>query len=214
MEPMIEIRNLEKSFCGEILFQDISLDIRRGEIVGFTGENGCGKSVLFKMICGLISADRGTIRVLGTRVTDGKFPGSIGIMLDGTGFIPYYTGFQNLKNIAVIDRKISDQKIQESMALVGLDYKSRKPVKKYSLGMKQRLGLAMALMEDPELLLLDEPMNALDKDMVCKIRTLLMQLNREKRVTVLITSHNDRDIELLCTQVYEISGHRLKKIRG
>lgn len=211
MENIIEIRNVEKSFYDEPLFNNISLDIKRGDIVGFIGENGCGKSVLFKMICGLISVDKGTITVSNTIITNGNFPKSVGIMLDGTGFIPYFSGYKNLKNIAVIDDKINDQDIYNSMALVGLDYKSKKPVKKYSLGMKQRLGLAMALMENPRLLLLDEPMNALDKEMVNKIREILLKLSREKKVTILITSHNEKDIEALCTHVYEIKNNVLQK---
>lgn len=211
MENIIEIKNVTKSFYEEILFEDVSLEIRKGDIVGFVGENGCGKSVLFKMICGLISVDKGIIRVMNRTITNGKFPQSIGIMLDGSGFIPYYTGYENLKNIAVIDNVIGEKEIQESMELVGLDYKSKKPIKKYSLGMKQRLGIAMDIMEKPKLLLLDEPMNALDKDMVGKVRELLMKKNKDEGVTILITSHNEKDIDFLCTHVYEVSEHSIRK---
>lgn len=210
MENIIELKGISKSFYEELLFEDISLNVQKGDIIGFVGENGCGKSVLFKMICGLISPDQGMIRVQNRIITEGAFPDSTGVMLDGCGFIPYESGFQNLKQIAVIDQKVGNQEIAEVMNQVGLDYKSKKPVRKYSLGMKQRLKLAMALMERPMLLLLDEPMNALDHDMVLKVRTLLLQ-KREEGVTILLTSHNERDIEVLCTHVYQFMNHKLYK---
>lgn len=211
MENIIELEGVSKSFYGETLFEDISLEIKKGGIIGFVGENGCGKSVLFKMICGLISPDNGTIRVMNRVITEGRFPNSIGVMLDGCGFVPYQSGFDNLKQIAVIDGKIGNKEIEEAMEQVGLDYKSKKPVKKYSLGMKQRLGIAMALMENPMLLFLDEPMNALDKDMTLKVRDILLK-KKEDGVTILLTSHNQKDIDVLCSQVYRFENGRLIQI--
>ncbi|MDE6982324.1 MAG: ATP-binding cassette domain-containing protein [Lachnospiraceae bacterium] len=211
MENIIELKGVSKSFYGETLFEDISLEIKKGGIIGFVGENGCGKSVLFKMICGLISPDTGTIRVMNRVITEGRFPTSIGVMLDGGGFVPYQSGFDNLKQIAVIDGKIGNKEIEEAMEQVGLDYKSKKPVKKYSLGMKQRLGIAMALMENPMLLFLDEPMNALDKDMTLKVRDILLK-KKEDGVTILLTSHNQKDIDVLCSQVYRFDNGRLIQI--
>lgn len=211
MENIIELKGVSKSFYGETLFEDISLEIKKGGIIGFVGENGCGKSVLFKMICGLISPDTGTIRVMNRVITEGRFPNSIGVMLDGCGFVPYQSGFDNLKQIAVIDGKIGNKEIEEAMEQVGLDYKSKKPVKKYSLGMKQRLGIAMALMENPMLLFLDEPMNALDKDMTLKVRDILLK-KKEDGVTILLTSHNQKDIDVLCSQVYRFDNGRLIQI--
>lgn len=211
MENIIELKGVSKSFYGETLFEDISLEIKKGGIIGFVGENGCGKSVLFKMICGLISPDNGTIRVMNRVITEGRFPNSIGVMLDGCGFVPYQSGFDNLKQIAVIDGKIGNKEIEEAMEQVGLDYKSKKPVKKYSLGMKQRLGIAMALMENPMLLFLDEPMNALDKDMTLKVRDILLK-KKEDGVTILLTSHNQKDIDVLCSQVYRFENGRLIQI--
>ncbi len=208
METIIKLKEISKSFYDEPLFENISFEVQKGDIIGFVGENGCGKSVLFKMICGLISPDHGEILVRNRVITEGKFPDSIGIMLDGCGFIPYESGFENLRQIAAIDQKIGSQEIAEAMAQVNLNYKSKKPVKKYSLGMKQRLGIAMALMENPTLLLLDEPMNALDHDMVLKVRRLLLQ-KKESGVTILLTSHNKEDIDALCTHVYRFTDCKL-----
>jgi ABC-2 type transport system ATP-binding protein len=212
MNKKIVIQDVSISFKGETVLNNVNLDISNGDIIGLTGENGSGKSVLFKMICGLITPNKGKIIVSNQVISNGKFPDNIGILLDGSGFLQNITGFENLDGIARISNKIDKTRIHQVMRLVGLDPTSKKKVKKYSLGMKQRLGIAMAIMEEPDLLLLDEPMNSLDKEAVLKTRELIKSLNEQKGVTVLLTSHNEEDISSMCHTVYTISDKKIIKL--
>lgn len=209
---IITMEHVSKSFSGSQVLNDINLTVKKGEIIGIVGENGCGKSVLYKMICGLIVPNSGKISVFDKVISKGTFPDNIGIMLDNTGFIPYESAFDNLKNIARIDNKISDKDIKDCLNLVGLNPNDKKSVKHFSLGMKQRLGIAMAIMEKPMLLLLDEPFNALDKDMVETVQNLLLKLNRELNVTILLTSHNPTHITSLCHCIVTIEDGQLSHL--
>lgn len=204
MDSVVNIQNVKKKFGKEVILQDINLEVKRGKIYGIIGRNGSGKSVLFKLICGLLVPDYGTIKVFNEEISKGNFPRDIGILLDSTGFMPYYSGFDNLKVIASINRLISDSEIKKCIRKVGLDPEDKKNVKKYSVGMKQRLGIAQAIMEKPELLLLDEPMNGLDEEGVLEIRDLLLKMNQEKGITIIMTSHNREDIDILCDKVYKM----------
>lgn len=198
----IVINNLTKEIKGEKILDNINIELEEGKIYGFVGYNGSGKSMLFKAICGLIKPTNGYVKIedmiLGKDIS---FPKNIGVLIEEPGFIPNYTGFNNLKILADIQGKINDNQIKEALNIVGLDPNNKKSVKKYSLGMKQKLGIAQAIMEDPEILILDEPMNALDLDSVKKIRNLLLEL-KEKGKTILIASHNKEDIELLSDKIY------------
>ncbi len=212
MENMVEIRKLSKAYKNNILFQNMDFEVKKGEICGVIGRNGSGKSVLLKMICGLVLPDEGEIEVDGKAVTDGKFPQNIGVILDCAGFLPQQSGIENLSIIAKVRNKIGRKELEEVMRKVGLDPALRVKVGKYSLGMKQRLALAQAIMEEPELLILDEPMNAIDADTVVEMRRLLKELKEKNQVTIILTSHNHEDIENLCTSVYEIGDHSLRKL--
>ena len=214
VKNIVEIKGLSKAYKNNILFRDTDFEVEKGEICGIIGRNGSGKSVLLKMICGLVLPDDGVIKVNGNEVTDGKFPQNIGVILDCAGFLPQRSGMDNLSAIAKVRNKIGKKEIEDVMRKVGLDPALKVKVGKYSLGMKQRLALAQAIMENPDLLILDEPMNAIDAETVVEMRRLLKKLNVENGVTIILTSHNHEDIDDLCTCVYEISDYNLQVKEG
>ena len=208
---MIEIENLTKTFGTQTVISDVSGIFYPGKIYGFVGRNGSGKTVLMKMILGFIKPTSGTIKVNGKQV--GKeidIPDDIGAIIETPGFLPEYSAFQNLKLMAMIRGKITSKRIRETIKLVGLDPDSKKHVGKYSLGMRQRLGIAQAIMEDPLFLILDEPFNGLDKHGVEEIRELLLDLKAAGK-TILLASHNEEDIRILCDHVYEMDGGILRE---
>ena len=210
----IELNHVTKEFKNTAVLQDITLALETGRTYGIVGRNGSGKSVLLKLICGLMLPTEGSVTVGGKLLKDGAFAEDVGILLDNTGFLPRLSAFDNLKSIAVIRNVISDARIRECISQVGLDADSKKPVGKYSLGMKQRLGIAQAIMERPKLLLLDEPMNALDEGGVKDMRALLKAYQKDENATILIASHNREDIEELCDQVYVIRNHTVCRQGG
>ena len=201
---MIIIENATKKFGTQTVLNNVSLTLEDGKIYGFVGQNGCGKTVLFKSICGFIYLDRGTITV------DGKVIGKdidiikdAGIIIESPGFLPNYSAFKNLKFLTMIKDNIGDEQIKSTLISVGLDPESKKVVGKFSLGMRQRLGIAQAIMENPHILILDEPMNGLDKRGVEDIRKILMDLKKKGKL-ILLASHNPLDIDILCDCVYEL----------
>lgn len=198
---VVEISNLTKDIKGTKVLNNVNLQLESGKAYGIVGRNGSGKSMLFKAICGLINTTEGSITVFDKNIKNGSFPDDIGMIIENPGFLLQYSAFKNLKILASINNKISDEKINETIALVGLDPKDKKVVKKFSLGMKQRLGIAQALMEDPKLLILDEPMNGLDSEGVKQIREILLKL-KANSVTILLASHNSDDIDEICDSVY------------
>ncbi|WP_036833868.1 ABC transporter ATP-binding protein [Pontibacillus litoralis] len=201
---MIELNGVTKRLEGRLLYENITLTVQRGEIVGFVGSNGSGKSVLFKLICGLMRADEGTVYVNGERLGDkNDFPKDTGVLIDSPGYIELYSGFQNLKMIASILNKIDDKQIEETMKLVGLDPYNKTKVKNYSLGMKQKLGIAQAIMENQQLLILDEPFNGLDFKTIKELQQIIRRLNEEGK-TILLTSHEHEYLEKLCNRMYMI----------
>lgn len=211
---IIELNNVSKSFKGHQVLDSVSLSLREGKIYGFVGRNGSGKSVLFKLICGLILPTSGTISVNGKLLKKGEFAEGIGILLDDTGFLPRMSAFDNLKSIAVINNIISDDRIKECIQIVGLEPESKQHVGKFSLGMKQRLGIAQAIMENPKILLLDEPMNGLDENGVTEIRQLLKDFVKANDATILLASHNKDDISELCDVVYSIKDGKVEMINS
>lgn len=206
METCIEVQNVVKRFRDQVVLKNVSISFEKGQIHGIVGRNGSGKTVLFKCICGLMHPEEGVIRVNGKRVgRDVDMPEDIGAIIEAPGFLPNYSGYKNLRFLANIRRKIGKEEILNVLKTVGLDPESRKHVGKYSLGMRQRLGIAQAIMEDPEILILDEPMNGLDNAGVQDIRALLLELKAQGK-TILLASHNHEDIAALCDTVHEMDG--------
>ena len=206
MENCIEVQNVVKRFRDQVVLKNVSISFEKGKIHGIVGRNGSGKTVLFKCICGLMHPEEGVIRVNGKRVgRDVDMPEDIGAIIEAPGFLPNYSGYKNLRFLANIRRKIGKEEILNVLKTVGLDPESRKHVGKYSLGMRQRLGIAQAIMEDPEILILDEPMNGLDNAGVQDIRALLLELKAQGK-TILLASHNHEDIVALCDTVHEMDG--------
>ncbi|WP_129595702.1 ATP-binding cassette domain-containing protein [Anaerophilus nitritogenes] len=205
----ITITNLEKKIKGKEILKDINLSLEKGGIYGFFGRNGSGKTMLFRAISGLIKPSSGEIKIDNKVLhKDICFPESVGVILETPGFWDYYTGFENLKILASIKNKISDTDIKNSITRVGLDCSDKRIYKKYSLGMKQRLAIAQAIMEKPTLLVLDEPTNALDEEGVQLVRNILLE-EKKRGATILLASHNKEDIDILCDFKFKIDDGKL-----
>ena len=204
METMIELKDVNKTIKQQVILDHVSLRIPKGGIYGFVGRNGSGKSMLFKAICGFISVDSGSIIVDHKRIGEEiDFPMNMGVIIEKPALIPYMTGMDNLRYLASIQKKITQDRIAATMQLVGLDPLSKKKVRAYSLGMKQRLAIAQAMMEEPDILILDEPMNALDQQAASLVKDLLKQ-EKDRNCTILICSHISCDLEELSDQLYRI----------
>lgn len=214
MNNIIEINGVSLTLRKTQILKDINKTFEKGKIHGLIGRNGSGKTMLMKCICGFIKPTEGEITVFGKKIgKDCDFPDSVGIIIETPGFIPYYSGYKNLKLLADLNRNITGEQVKNAMNQVGLAPELKRHVKKYSLGMRQRLGLAQAIMENPELLILDEPMNGLDKDGVSDMRKYLLEL-KEQGKTILIASHSAEDIEILCDTVCEMDKGIMTKLRG
>ncbi len=213
VENILVAENATKKFKNATALDSVSISFEAGKIHGIVGRNGSGKTVFFKCICGFMPLTSGVILVKGRRINkEIDVPQDIGIIIEAPGFLPNYSGYKNLKLLAVIRNKIGETRIKDCIKRVGLDPESKKPVGKYSLGMRQRLGIAQAIMEDPSFLILDEPMNGLDKHGVEDVRNLLLALKDEGK-TILIASHNSEDIVALCDTVCEMDAGILTVIR-
>jgi ABC-2 type transport system ATP-binding protein len=209
---LIKIENYTQKIKKDIILNDINLHLKENKIYGFVGRNGSGKSILFKGICGLLNISNGKIIIKGKEIgKDIDFYDNLGAVLDGAGFLPNLSSFDNLKLLASIRNKISDSDIKSALNKVGLDPNDKKKYKKYSLGMKQKLALAQAIMENPELLILDEPFNGLDSYSVKDIREMLIDYKKEGK-TILISSHIKEDIDILCDEVYELDRGNINKL--
>ncbi len=197
----IEAQNVTKIIRGRTILNNVSLCVEQGEAVGIAGRNGSGKSMFFKTVCGLILPTSGSVSVFGTAVgKNGKFAPDTGMLIEAPGFLPQYSGYANLKMLADIKGIVKKADIYNVLQTVGLDPADRRPVRKYSLGMKQRLGIAQAIMEKPRLLIMDEPFNGLDASGVEDVRQLLSSLVKEG-TTMLLASHNAQDLSLLCGRI-------------
>lgn len=213
MSEAIKVRHISLEIKKKKILKDIDITFDEGKIHGVIGRNGSGKTVLMKCICGFVKPTEGEVRV--RNVVIGKetdFPEDTGVMIETPGFIPYYTGYRNLKLLACLNKKITPKDIQQMMAEVGLDYRLKLPVKKYSLGMRQRLGIAQAIMEQPSVLILDEPFNGLDKDGVRDMREYFLRLKEQGR-TIILVSHSVEDIDILCDTVAEMDKGVLTVVR-
>ena len=212
MNNVVEVRGVYKKFGQETVLENVNLDLSEGAIHGIVGRNGSGKTVLMKCILGFLQPTRGEITVFGKQIgRDCDFVPHTGMMIETPGFMDTESGLANLRYLrrltAQNDTAISPQ---EAMKVVGLDPGNKKHVGKYSLGMRQRLGIAQAIMEGPRLLILDEPMNGLDNQGVEDMRRLLLDF-RNRGVTILLASHNPLDVSLLCDQVFTIDGGILRR---
>lgn len=203
MDNIIEVKNVTKKFRETTALDGVSLCFERGKIHGIIGRNGSGKTVLLKCICGFMTPTSGEILVDGARVRPAKAQENIGLIIETPGFIGGRSGIKNLLYLLALHGHRDTTMARNAMHAVGLDPDNRKPVRKYSLGMRQRLGIAQAIMEDPELLLLDEPMNGLDNQGVEDMRGLFSEL-RERGKTILLASHSNEDIRTLCDTVCEL----------
>lgn len=209
----IVVDNLVKRFGKTTVLNGVSVEFEREKIHGIIGRNGSGKTVLMKCICGLTPITGGTVTVDGKKIgIDCEIIPNAGVIIETPGFLPNMSGYSNLKNLASLTGKIGAAEIRAAIKRVGLDPNDKKHVGKYSLGMRQRLGLAQAIMEDPALLILDEPMNGLDKDGVKDMRQYLLDLKAQGK-TILIASHSAEDIDVLCDTVCEMDKGKLSKIR-
>ena len=211
-EIVIKVEQVSKFFGEDQVLKEVSVQLEKGKAYGIIGNNGSGKTVLFKCICGFMKPDKGIIEVEQKRIgVDIDFPENIGIIIETPGFLPYNTGFRNLQILASLRGIIQKADIIKTLEKVGLDPRMKKPVGKYSLGMRQRLGIAQAIMEDPQILILDEPFNGLDKHGVEDIRKIIIELKKQGK-TIVLASHNSEDIRILCDTVFEMDAGVIKEV--
>ena len=212
-KSLIKLNDVMVKFKEHLVLDKVCMEFESGKIYGIIGRNGSGKTVLMKCICGFVPVTEGKIIVNGKQIgKDIDVPDNIGAIIETPGFLYNYSGYNNLRFLAGINRKIGKEQIRDAIKMVGLDPDSKKHVGRYSLGMRQRLGLAQALMENPELLLLDEPMNGLDKHGVAEMRELFKKLADEGR-TIIMANHSAEDIEVLCDTVCEMDLGVLERIK-
>jgi ABC-2 type transport system ATP-binding protein len=212
MNSIIKVDDVTKKFGSDTALNHISIEFEKGKIYGIVGRNGSGKTVLFKTIIGFLKPTSGKVIVGGKEIgKDIDFANNIGIIIETPGFLKSYSGYKNLEYLASIKHVIGKAEIQKSMQIVGLNPYDKKKVGKYSLGMRQRLGIAQAIMENPDILILDEPMNGLDNKGVKDVREILLNL-RDEGKAIILASHNKEDIEVLCDEVYEMDQGNLRKI--
>lgn len=205
----IKITNLTKTIKDNTVLSCINLTLEMGKIYGFSGKNGSGKTMLFRSICGLIKPSEGRVIINGKDLNkDMSFPESVGVLIEYPGFLPSLTGYENLKYLADINKTIKKEDIEAVLEKVGLNKDDKRTFKKYSLGMKQRLGIAQAIMENPELIILDEPTNALDIDGVKLVNELILDLKRQGKL-ILIASHDKEVLESITDEIYTIDGGKI-----
>lgn len=209
----IRFKDVKKSFGGEPVLTSASFKIEQGEVCGFVGRNGSGKTVIFKLMTGLLVPDGGEITFRGENLTaKRRFIDSLGVMIETPGFIPHYSGMKNLKILnGMSANPVPASDIAALMEQLGLDPKNRRPVRTYSLGMRQKLGIIQAVMNKPELLVLDEPMNSLDTESVAEIRKLFLGLNRGG-TTIVMASHIPEDIDSICKRKFRIENRTVKEV--
>lgn len=209
---MIKVQNVSLTIRKNRVLSDINLSLNEGVIYGLVGKNGSGKTMLMRCICGFTRVTSGQIvcdsKVIGKDI---DYPEDAGIIIESPGFVGYYTGYRNLKLLASIHAKTSRQTIKDTMHKCGLDPKLKTPVNRYSMGMRQRLGIAQAIMENQKILILDEPMNGLDENGVKDVREILLEQKKLGKI-ILISSHSKEDIDYLCDEVYRMNHGNLTKV--
>lgn len=209
MTAIISVKGISKKTKERYIFQNISFTIHQGECVGLIGHNGSGKTMIMKALCGFITIDAGEITIDGENIVCGKkYITDAGVLIEAPIFLNSLTGYENLAILADIQKKITKETIIRTMETVGLQDAIDKKVSTYSLGMKQKLRIAQAIMEQPSILILDEPFNGLDKASIEKLQCLLKEY-QNKGKTILLTTHDDRQIATLCNSVYELDNGRM-----
>lgn len=212
MSEIVKVENVTKYFKQEKVLDDVNMNLETGHIYGIVGKNGAGKTVLFKIIAGFIKPSSGKVTVAGNIIgVDRDFPDSLGLIIETPGFLSQYNAYQNLLYLANINNKISKEDVKEAIRMVGLDPGSNKKVGKFSLGMRQRLGIAQAIMENPNLIILDEPMNGLDKKGIEDVKELLLKLKGDGK-TILMASHYAEDMEI-CDEVFQMEDGKLGNMK-
>ncbi len=207
----LEVSNITKIIDKSTILDSVSLSMDKGKIYGLKGKNGSGKTMIMRAICGLIKLTEGEIYIDGKPLDRNQaFPPSVGVLIENPGFINNYSGARNLKVLADIKGLIGMKEIEQTMALVGLDPYEKKKVKKYSLGMKQKLGIAAAIMEDPDMILLDEPTNALDQESIKNLRDILKEYKKRGKL-IILSSHDSEELEYLSDEIYIIEGGKIKE---
>ncbi len=205
----IKITHLSKKIKKAVILDDVNMELESGRIYGLKGKNGSGKTMLMRAICGLITPTNGTVEIDGKILgKDISFPESIGVLIENPSFISNYTGMKNLQVLASIQKHIGDEEIRNTLELVGLDPDDKRTFKKYSLGMKQRLGIAEAIMERPDIVILDEPINALDESGATMIREILHNLRNEGKL-IILACHDTEELNFLADEIYEIAEGRI-----
>lgn len=208
---MIRIEKFSKTIGGNVVLSDINLSLKTGKIYGLSGENGCGKTMLMRAICGLIRGDSGTIIVNGKSIgKDTDFPDDIGVLIENPSFVPNLNAFDNLNLLSMIRGKANKGKISFYLNAVSLDPTSRKKYRRFSLGMKQKLGIAAAFFEEPSIVILDEPFNALDEKTVEKVNDLIIQA-KERGALVIVSCHNKELLEHVCDDIFSMRDGKIEE---
>ncbi len=203
----IKLKNVEKRIKGSEVLKQVNLTVEEGEIVGLMGINGSGKSMILRAIAGLIHVE-GTIEIAGKQMESGQFPEEIGVLIEMPAFLPEFTGKKNLQLLAMLQEGVSNEDIDIAMRSVGLNPEDKRHYKKYSLGMRERLGIAQAILKKPKLILLDEPTNGIDEDGIKILKKLLLDL-KEQGSTIIVASHDKDFLEAVATKYYEMKEGRL-----
>lgn len=209
---MIEIKNVSKTIDKQQVLKDINLTLEDGKTYAIIGHNGSGKSMLLRLICGLISPDTGSVLINKEELKNNINKYNFGVLIEKPKFLNNLTGFENLEILASINNKINSNDIDQILKSVDLYDEKDKKYRNYSLGMKQKLGIAQALMENPDIILLDEPFSALDKQSTKKIRELILKLKKQDKL-IIIATHSKEDVNLLCDEVLEMESGMIEKVR-
>ena len=211
--PAIEVEQVSKTLKGQQIYDNASASFERAKITAITGPNGSGKSVLFRLLCGFLTPDTGRVKIDPEFLSEGStYPEQFGIIIDGPGYLPFARGYDNLERLARIRGVAGHDDIERALHAVGLDPKLTQRVRNYSLGMKQKLAIAQAIMEGQKVLLLDEPFNGLDRDSTTRIHELLLRLRDDEGRTIVFTSHIREDVDTLADAVYEVNDHKLDRL--
>lgn len=205
----IRLKDVYKTMKGTQVLKGVNLMVEQGDIVGIRGINGSGKTMVLRAIAGLIRVD-GSVEIGGKKMEPGECPKDIGVLVEMPGFLPEFTGKKNLQLLGMLQEGVTEENIEEAMNAVGLDPKDRRHYKKYSLGMKERLGIAQAILKKPKLILLDEPTNGIDSDGIQMLEELLWRL-KEEGSTIVVTSHDRDFLDAVTSQCYEMKEGSLRR---